>query len=119
MVVYGDGIGEAVLHAAVQNIRRQRVDLISVSSGHVIAALENSLSLHPAVVVALANDVDLLDIGITDVGNEQRAVAWIPRQPVRVAEAVCVDLTERLRITVGSELVDRRNRIVADAARAA
>ena len=38
----------------------------------------------------------------------------IPGQPMRVAESVGVDLAERLRIAVGGELVDRRNRVVAE-----
>ena len=59
------------------------------------------------------DDVDLFDVIHADVEGEHGAVGGIPGEPVGVAEAVGVDLAERLRIVVGGELVGHRDGVVA------
>src|SRR5205823_3680686 len=91
-----------------------RKKLVEVSAGLRDAVIENSLALHPSIVVALVDNIDLFDIAHADVRSEHRAVGEVPRQPVRVPEAISVDFAERLRIAVRCELVDRGNRVIAE-----
>ena len=81
------------------------------------AVLPVALAHHPAVVLAVSNDVDLLDVVHADVGGEHRPIR-VPRQPVGVPEAVRVDLAKRPGVAVGREPVGHRNGVVPKPLRA-
>ena len=98
MIVDRDGVGEAVLLTPVQHIRGEWEQLAELATTPT-AVLPISFPFHPAVVLAIADDVDLLDIVHTDVGSEHGSVR-VPREPVGVSEAVGVDFAKRVRVAV-------------------
>jgi hypothetical protein len=114
VVVYRDRIRELVPIAGAQHVGGQLVELIQRAAVADHAVLEIALALHPAVVAAVADDVDLFDVIHADVADVHRAVGRVPREPMRIAEAVRVDLAERLRIAVRLELVVGRDRVIAE-----
>ena len=114
VVVDGDGIGELVLLPPVQHFRGQFIQLIERAALPDHAVLPVALALHPAVVPAVADDVDLLDVVHADVVREHRSVGEVPRQPMSIPESVGVDLAQRLRVAVGGELVGWRDRVVPE-----
>src|SRR5204863_308061 len=60
VVVHRNGIREPVLLTSVQHLLRQRKQFVELPAAPP-AILPIALSLHPAVVLAVADDVDLLD----------------------------------------------------------
>src|SRR6185503_8217465 len=111
VVIDRDGIRELVGPAAAQHGARQLVELIQRAARANHAVLEVALALHPPVVAAVPDYVDLFYMVHADVADEQRAVSEVPREAMRVAEPVRVDLSERLRVAVGLELVVGGNRV--------
>src|SRR6187397_3204798 len=61
VIVDRDRICEAILHCAAEDVRRQWEQLVQFSATR-SAVLPISFPLHPAIVLAVANDVDLLDV---------------------------------------------------------
>ena len=114
VVVHRHRIRELVFLLAMQDLGRQREQLVECAARTGDAVLEQPLALHPAVVAALVHDVHFLDVVHPDVRREHRPVGKIPRQPVRVAEPVGEDLAEGVRIAVGRELVGGGKRVVAE-----
>src|SRR5262245_49518982 len=112
VVVNRHWICKAILLPAFQYVGRKRVQLVEGAARPGDTVLPISLPLHPAVVLAVANDVDLFDVVHPDIGREHRPVGHVPRQPVGVSKTIGVDLAECFRITVGRKLVGRRNRVV-------
>src|SRR4029450_6320380 len=96
VVVNRHRIREPVLLAALQYVGRKRVQLVESAAGPGDAVLPISFTLHPAVVLAVADDVGLFDVVHANVGREQRAVGHIPGQPVGVSKTVGVDLAQCL-----------------------
>src|SRR5262245_52853539 len=74
--------------------------------------LEAALPDVPSEVAPGGNQVDFLDDVLADVGEEHVAVLRIPREALRVAQAVSVDFSERVRILVRGEDVPRRNPVL-------
>src|SRR5215831_12058467 len=98
VVVHQYRICQAVFLTPVQHICREWEQLAEFTASPP-TVLPDSFALHPAVVLAIAYDVDLLDVIHTDVGSKHGPIC-IPREPVSVAEAVGVDFAERFRIAV-------------------
>ena len=113
VVVNRNRISEPVLLAPVQDLWRQREQLVERAAQRT-AILEITFPLHPAVVLAIADDVDLLDLIHADVGGEHRPVLHVPRDPVRIAESIGVDFAKRVRVPVRGELVGHRNGVIAE-----
>src|SRR5438094_4479840 len=114
VIVHRNRIDEAVLYAAVQNLRWQREQLIELAATNA-AVLPDTLALHPSIVPAIVDDVDLLNVVHPDIGSEHRAVHWVPGQAVRVAEAVRINFAECIRVAVGGEFVRDRNSVITEA----
>ena len=74
VVVDRHRIREFVLRLPRQHVRGQRKELVERAAGPRDAVLEEALAAHPAVVLAIVDDVDLLDVVHTDVGREHRAI---------------------------------------------
>src|SRR5882672_3352388 len=70
--------------------------------------LEARLPLVPAEIRARGHRTDFLDDVLTDVGDEHAAIVRIPREALRIADAVGVDLAER------AALADKRVRLRLD-----
>src|SRR5262245_8126613 len=73
VVVDRDRIGEAVLYAPIQDFLRQRVELVERAAAPA-TVFPIALARHPAVVPAVADDVDLLDLVHADVIGEHGPV---------------------------------------------
>jgi hypothetical protein len=73
VVVDRDRIGEAVLDAPVQDFLGQRVELVQRAAAPA-AVFPVSFALHPAIIPAVADDIDLLDVIHADVVGEHGAV---------------------------------------------
>ena len=73
VVVDRDRIREAVLLAPVQDLLGQRVELVQRATAPA-AVFPVPFALHPAIVPAVADDIDLLDVVHPDVVGEHGPV---------------------------------------------
>src|SRR6267142_73710 len=114
------GHGDVVLEKRVVMIEfdnrvrhlRIRAPLVQVDVGAIDEA-EARFPVVPPEVRAGGGDADLLDDVLADLRDEQPAGVRIPPEPLRVPEAVGVDLAERLRLVVVHERIARGNAVLA------
>ena len=79
VVVDRDRIREAVLLTAAHDVGGQRIQLVELAvRARAASVLEVPLALHPAVVLAVADDVDLFDVAHADIRREHRPVVEVP-----------------------------------------
>ena len=67
----------------------------------------------PAEVGAGGDQAHLLDDVLSDVGDEQVAVADVPREALRIADPVGVDLPERIGVAVAGEGIVGRDAVLS------
>src|SRR5262249_41485078 len=111
VIVDHDRICKSVLHASIQNFRWKRKQLVQRDTTSP-SIFEVALALHPAVILAVSNDVNFFDVVHANIRGEHRSVG-IPGEPVGVAEPVGIDFAQRLRVAVRGELVRHRNGVIS------
>ena len=83
-----------VLRDRVDQVRRHRANRKRRHIARPIAIsieVERAFLDAPAVVAALRDDVDFLDVVLADVAEVERAIPFVEREAVRIAQAIGVN----------------------------